>query len=88
MGLLHMCTGTKGVLCRGALAKVAANAFRRQKLSGGLLTAGIAALALGAEYAYGPAALPFKAVASAVLALLNLTLWWPEFARFFTRRRR
>lgn len=63
--------------------KVAADAFRRQKLSGGLLTAGIAALALGAEYVYGPAASPFKAVASVVL-----TLWWPEFARFFTRLRR
>lgn len=59
-----------------------------KKLWGGLLTAGIAALALGAEYVYGPAALPLKAVASVVLALLNLTLWWPELARFFTRRHR
>jgi membrane protein implicated in regulation of membrane protease activity len=59
-----------------------------KKLWGGLLTAGIAALALGAEYAYGPAALPFKVLASAVLVLLNLMLWWPELARFLTRRRR
>jgi membrane protein implicated in regulation of membrane protease activity len=59
-----------------------------EKLWGGLLTAGIGALAFGAEYAYGPAALPFKAVASVVLVLLNLMLWWPELARFFTRRRR
>lgn len=59
-----------------------------KKLWGGLLTAGIAAIALGAEHVYGPAALPFKAVASAVLVLMNLALWWPELARFFTRRRR
>lgn len=59
-----------------------------KKLWGGLLTAGIAAIGLGAEYVYGPAALPFKAVAPAVLVLMNLALWWPELARFFTRRRR
>jgi tetrahydromethanopterin S-methyltransferase subunit F len=59
-----------------------------KKLWGGLLTAGIAGLALGAEYLYGLAALIFKAVASTLLVLVNLALWWPELARFFARRRR